>query len=423
MRTRPVAALAALTLTVGGLVAAPLITAPATAASGGSLVYVKGHNIWISTPDGKRQHRVTKDGTAGLPYSTPSMSDSGIIAAAKGHDIVRMRQNGQVLNRFNPPPLISSVSYPTDGVPSTVAISPDGSKIAWSVTNWQAPVGWSSGYRSVTGYTTSTGYKKIGVSTYYNRPSWVSNTRTLQGGGYGSHVMIHDINSAPVHWFDGGDVHDSGIDLGDSVLSRDGRFLAAIRGYDSSTQVNWYTVNGNARTGAPPAAPAPKCETNEAAGFQDPTLSSDSNALAWQEPDGIWVKTGLTNCGSPQPRRLIAGASEPFWSAAALNPPPAVKAPVAAKVLKLKKKPKVSGKAKVGRTVKVTAGTWSPKPTKVTYRWYRGSKPIKGKVGAKRAYKLKKADRGKKVRVKIVVKRGGYKTRATWSTWSPKVKR
>lgn len=422
MRHRPVASLAAVVLTVGGLTAAPLVSSPAVAAPSGSLVFVKGHNVWISTPDGKRHHRVTKDGTAASPYRTPSMSDAGVIAAAKDFLIVRMRQDGSVLNRVDPPALPGSVANnPVDGAPSTVAISPDGTKIAWTVSTYQCPIGVSCGFRSATGYMTATG-TKIGASTYFRNPSWVSNTRTLQDGGHGSHVMIHDLGTNAVNWFNDDDVYSSSTDLGDHALSRDGKHLASVRGYDGSTHVVWYAVSGNARTGTPPGVPTPRCATGEAAGFDEPTFSPDSSALAWAEPDGIWIKHGLTDCGSPQPRLTIAGASEPFWSAAALNPP---KAPVAspAKALKLTKKPRVAGTAKVGRTVRVSTGSWSPRPTKVTYRWHRGHQPIKGKAGARKAYRLKKSDRGKRLRVKVTVTRAGHVSRSTWSTWTRKVKR
>lgn len=426
MRTRTATAVASLALAGGALAAPPASAspvAPAALGATGTIVYVKAHNVWISTADGARHHRVTRDGTATSPYSSPSMSDAGIIAVAKNYTIVRMRQNGVVLNRFDPPALPGSVGHPIDGVPSTVAISPNGSTIAWSVSAYQCPVGVSCGVRSATGYTTASGYRPVGKSTYYWNPSWVSNTRTLQGGGYGSHVMLHDLTGTPVNWFNDDDVYADSTDLGDSVLSRDGKHLAAVRGYDSTTQIIWYAVSGNAKSGAPPVVPSPRCATNEMGGLESPTFSPDSRGLAWEEPDGIWVKRDVTSCASPQPMRLLAGGSDPYWSPAALNPPAVAKPPARPKSFVLKKAPRVSGKAKVGKRVRVSAGAWSPRPTRTTFRWYRGKKAIKGAVGAKKAYKLRKADRGKRLRVKVTVKRAGYKTRSVWSTGTKKVRR
>jgi len=63
--------------------------------------------------------------------------------------------------------------------------------------------------------------------------------------------------------------------------------------------------------------------------------------------------------------------------------------------------PKITGTAKVGKTLKVTTGTWSPKPT-FTYQWYRGTTAIKG--ATKASYKLVAADKGKKIKVVVTAK-------------------
>ena len=46
---------------------------------------------------------MTRDGSDSRPYRSPSQADDGTIAASHGNDIVRLRQNGQVLSRFDPP--------------------------------------------------------------------------------------------------------------------------------------------------------------------------------------------------------------------------------------------------------------------------------------------------------------------------------
>jgi len=62
---------------------------------------------------------------------------------------------------------------------------------------------------------------------------------------------------------------------------------------------------------------------------------------------------------------------------------------------------RVTGTLKVGQTLKVTTGTWDPKPT-FTYQWYRGATKI---VGATRAsYKLVAADAGKQIKVVVTAK-------------------
>lgn len=69
----------------------------------------------------------------------------------------------------------------------------------------------------------------------------------------------------------------------------------------------------------------------------------------------------------------------------------------------------IAGRAIVGKSLTVRlVGSWSPKPTKVTYRWYRGGRLIKG--ATKPTFKVTKADRGKRITVKVTAARTGYVT-------------
>lgn len=68
------------------------------------------------------------------------------------------------------------------------------------------------------------------------------------------------------------------------------------------------------------------------------------------------------------------------------------------------KAPKVSGKAKVGATLKVTKGKWSPKPSSIKATWKIGKKT----VGKGFSYKVKSADRGKKITVTVTASKPGY---------------
>jgi len=69
-------------------------------------------------------------------------------------------------------------------------------------------------------------------------------------------------------------------------------------------------------------------------------------------------------------------------------------------------KPKITGTARAGKTVKASPGSWGPGGVKLSYRWYRGSKAISG--ATKSSYKLTSADRGHTVSVKITGSRTGY---------------
>jgi len=82
-------------------------------------------------------------------------------------------------------------------------------------------------------------------------------------------------------------------------------------------------------------------------------------------------------------------------------------------------KPKITGKAKVGKTLKAKVGTWNPKPN-FTYQWYANGKAIKS--AKKATLKLKKAQKGKKITVKVTAKKIGFITAAKTSKKTAKVK-
>lgn len=401
---RPFAVALGAALALAGVVAPMHAAAPAEAATpAGAIVFIKNHNVWIARGDGSGQVAVTSGGKASSPYRTPTRSDDGTFVAAKGAEIVRLDRDGKLIKKFSAPTLTSSVNYPIGGQPQYVSASPDGKSIAYTQIAWQCPIGWSCGYRYATGYTTANGTAK-GNSTYFRAPSWLSNTRTVQSGGYGSHAMLHTLGTSAVNWFNDDDVYPTTEDLGDLEVSRDGKWLIALRSHDADTHVVWYRVNGSPATQTPPP-PTAMCTTSTDPAFASPTLAPDGSAAAWEEGDGIWIKQDLTNCDSPQPALRIAGGSEPSWSQAAYRAP--------AKPLIAKSAPRISGSARVGNTLRASKGAWNATPTSYSYQWKRNGKSIPGKTGS--SYRPVKSDAGKRISVAVTAKRTGYTSAAKTS--------
>jgi hypothetical protein len=295
---------------------AALAISPAVAAAD-SIVYVKDGNVWLASGSGGNHYQVTTDGTAEHPYRSPSQADDGTIAAGFGNEILRMRQNGDVLNRLDPPALMNSVSHSMDGVPVEVAISPDGTKVAYTFAGYECPVGASCGARSATGIIPSDRNVDSPVfgSSFFRNPSWVTNTRILNSGGFGSHINIQDLGAESFNW-----VNDMETDLGNAEVNPQGTGLVAVRGYDETTSVVWYDVNG-VQSGGKPADPVARC-VGYAVGLDDPMWSPDGTAVAWTEHDGIWVKRDAASCETPKPALVIPGAGEGDWGPAAVNPGP-----------------------------------------------------------------------------------------------------
>lgn len=311
-------------LLVLGCLACLLVAASPAAAD--SIVYVKESNVWLANPDGSGNYPVTTDGTAEHPYRSPSQADDGTIAVGFGNEILRLKQNGTVLNRIDPPAILNSVSDPVDGPPIDVAISPDGTRIAYTMSSYTCPTAADCGGRTVTAYTAAdrlTAPQQSGI-TFLRDPSWATNSRTLQFGGYTHQVNVHDVGGpSDVHWFDDYDVvgQAEATDLGDGELNRQGTRLALVRNYGPAATVVWYDVSGNALSGLPPA-PAMRCVTSADEGINGPTWSPDGESLAMADPEGIWVKRGAGDCDSPPPQLIVPGGSDPDWGPAPVNPGP-----------------------------------------------------------------------------------------------------
>jgi len=96
-------------------------------------------------------------------------------------------------------------------------------------------------------------------------------------------------------------------------------------------------------------------------------------------------------------------------------------APVKAGKIVVRKKPKIKGKAKVGKKLKATKGKYTPGGVKIAYRWLRNGKAIKG--ASKKTYKVSAKDARKKLSVRVKVKKAGYKKVKVTSKKTAKAKR
>lgn len=73
----------------------------------------------------------------------------------------------------------------------------------------------------------------------------------------------------------------------------------------------------------------------------------------------------------------------------------------------VQRKPKLSGAARVGRTLKLKRGTWVA-TTSFRYRWLRNGAPIKG--ATRTSYKLRRADRGKRISCRVTARNAAGST-------------
>ena len=74
----------------------------------------------------------------------------------------------------------------------------------------------------------------------------------------------------------------------------------------------------------------------------------------------------------------------------------------------MRKKPKLTGEARVGKRLKVKLPTFAQSGVDLTFHWFANGKRIKKQT--KPSLKLKKAHEGKRITVKVIATKAGYAT-------------
>ncbi|MGW8766518.1 hypothetical protein ACWGN5_28925 [Streptomyces sp. NPDC055815] len=75
--------------------------------------------------------------------------------------------------------------------------------------------------------------------------------------------------------------------------------------------------------------------------------------------------------------------------------------------------PYVTGTVRVGRTLTVNRGAWTPAPTSYAYQWYANGRAISG--ATKTTFLLTKAQRGLKITVRVTAYRTGHTAGVAWT--------
>lgn len=201
----------------------------------------------------------------------------------------------------------------------------------------------------------------------------------------------------------------------------DGNYIDGSNSFHRTT----VRIPGQRPATALPAAPAPTGNATVGKVLRAPANPTVDPAatLTYQWLRGSTPIAGasrstytLTKADLGKPVSVRVTATRPGWWNKYVT---TSRATVAKGAIKVGKVP-LSGKARVGKKLKVTVKGWGPKPVKVRYQWLRNGKSIKG--ATKATYTLKKADRNKKVKVRATVSKARYTT-VKKSSRSVKVKR
>lgn len=385
------------------------------AADGGSIVFIKGGNVWLTRPDGSGMRRVTADGNADSPYEYPTMSSAGVIAVMKGDDIIRMKQSGAVLTKMTPEDLFVP-DYGTITISPILdpEISPDGTKIAYSQVRLEHYGGGDYNYNvaeAATSVTDATRFTEPTKVYLGHQPGWIGNARfTVNRDG---DVHLADLGQDAKPWFTSDDIFDRGpldpfIALNEPEVSPDRqRSLVGIQG----TGIAMTSTTSDPASGAPDApTAAPLCFlTSEDPDVfpQDATFGPDSDSAVFSEGGKLSVVRNLAACNETTTFDVLTtGATEPDWS-----PAPLTAGGADGQTFTVVHAPAVTGTPKVGTTLKADRGDWSPAPATYVVTWLRNGKAVHSGT----TYRLRAADRGQRIQVRVTAKKPGYESRSATS--------
>ncbi|WP_205474396.1 DUF3152 domain-containing protein [Nocardioides sp. SYSU D00038] len=119
-------------------------------------------------------------------------------------------------------------------------------------------------------------------------------------------------------------------------------------------------------------------------------------------------RPGLADLGRRLAVTVTAAGAE--GSASATSAPTA---PVTPAAFTVGRRPAVVGTARWTHTLTRTAGSWSPRPDRVSWQWLRDGRPIAGATG--RRHRVRPADVGHRLRVRATLARAGHRTVAVES--------
>lgn len=298
-RRAPILALAALCLAIAAMVV------PA-AASADSILYLKGGDIWLSSPDGGNQFQVTSGG--GYNYASQSESGAVIVASRDlSNRLYVLDRNGDVVREL--PTVIGSSLWHGPYEPQ---VSPDGTHVAYQYF-------YTGGGETRTGvaYANTDGtYGDYDLHTGWAYPAWYDDSLLMHSdppNGLSQDVILRpfgSLNNTGDQWFSHDEfplLHDGDIRINAMafVAGENGEHLPVYR-FD----------------GAPGGDSIEICYAYEGpvGKFESPSFSPDRAWLSWDEADGIHVSpSGIDSGCHPEQvgeKLSIPGGRYPVWGMA-----------------------------------------------------------------------------------------------------------
>jgi hypothetical protein len=347
-----------LALTLGTATGVSLTAATAAhgATPAGSILYVKNHDIYAVTPNGRTTRRITHDGgsathdrTGGIGYRSPSASSNGTVVVAYRNQRVSaintqgylhvMNRNGKRIGTIHPmqftPHTVDTAPCHTVWEPRGIwnaAVSPDGKHVVYTIlenllgADCSGGIGFETLVVNINGTGATLLRRSNGQAAGLEMGMWVNNARVLlDNDQVGLQAFYYaDLPSNTVkRWVQSDDAADS--TFGTPALRKGKLASGGVSPNTAEPVVRLWTSSG------PPARPSMRCELNS------PVQSDWPGSFGWSPSasdltysvgtggskagEGVYVlHVGSTVTGSSchAARLLVRSATDSFWSAANL---------------------------------------------------------------------------------------------------------
>ena len=309
--------------------------------SSGSIVYVNGSDIWLTSPDGVTQRRLTTtgatpapDGTGDQRFGVPSQSDSGDVIVAvrnQGGSVTEgylwvMDRQGQKIRTIKPPQFEYTTGTPCRPPWLTLplglndaAVSPDGMKVAYEARVATKSSTCAEGATTAIWVVNIDGSNPVqivresdGSPLGLESPSWASNSQLIVGTPTESMYYVDLPSSSAKLW--------AGPSSATEYAQPD---LQAGRLATVGFTVLWLWT-----TAGPPTLPTLRCTFPPAGGvfgaFGTPSWAPDGSALVWKDAAAgirIMAVGDIATACPDSSQVLIPGGLEADWGPAPMDTP------------------------------------------------------------------------------------------------------
>jgi hypothetical protein len=288
-------------------VAALALLALAGTAQASSIVFVRGGDVWLATPDGTREQQLTR----GADFLDVTQADDGTIFARRPGQVYKLDQYGRQLGR----PLQTIDMFDLD-------VTPDGSKLTF----WYLL--YDGGYINAIG---TNGDRGSWDDENGEHPSWIDNDLYISTNGAGYIQVTHEGNGGTNYWKESPgrtDFHSVAI-----TRAKD-RLVATYREWDINTfeefgpwKVAHYSntsqppLASEHALGTPPADQQPTLRCTQEIGpneITSPRFSPDGTQILWVFDGGVRIMPvyDLDTCSQPPGGFTIDGAISADWGPA-----------------------------------------------------------------------------------------------------------